>query len=165
MPDLALAVHHVIDVETGERVESLVDPAIGTMLHYESHNGDEFVRKWLALLESGERPQQHKSRAPLAGAVAALLDLDLSEDETRYFLEQLFVRARLDDIETLSRLGLLVEVDPDAGERGPRPPDSDIAQLRELLGRAYDAPKRPFRPRKQGPRTAKVVAKLQRGLR
>jgi hypothetical protein len=163
--DLALAVHHVIDVRTGERLESLVDPAIGTMLHYESHNGDEFVRKWLALLTSGRRVQQHKRRAPLAAAVAALLELQLSEEETRHFLEQLFVRTRLDDVETLSRLGLLVEVDPDAGERHPRPPESDIAQLRELLTRAYDVPKQPFRPRKQGPRTAKLVARLQRDLR
>jgi hypothetical protein len=162
--DLALAVHHVIDVRTGDRVKSLVDPAIGRMLHYESHNGDEFVRKWLALLGSGRRVQQHQRRAPLAAAVAALIELGLSEDETRHFLEQLFVRNRLDDIETLSRLGLLVEVDPDAGERGPRPPESDIAELRELLIRAYDAPKPVFRPRKQGPRTARVVARLQAGL-
>jgi hypothetical protein len=164
--DLALAVHHVVDVTTGERVESLVDPAIGHMLHYESHNGDEFVRKWLALLTSGQRVQQHQRRAPLAAAVSALLELRLSEEETRYFLEQLFVRTRLDDVETLSRLGLLVEVDPDAGERrAPRPPDAEIGQLRELLARAHGAPKRVFRPRKQGPRTATVVRDLQRGLR
>jgi hypothetical protein len=163
--DLALSVHYVIDVASGERIESLVDPAIGVMLHYESHNGDEFVRKWLALLDSGQRVQQHKRRAPLAGAVAALLGLGLSEEETRYFLEQLFVRTRLDDVETLSRLGLLVEVDPDSGVRRPRPPEADIAQLRELLSRAYDAPKQVFRPRKQGPRTANVVARLQSGLR
>jgi hypothetical protein len=147
--DLALSVHYVI----------------GVMLHYESHNGDEFVRKWLALLDSGQRVQQHKRRAPLAGAVAALLGLGLSEEETRYFLEQLFVHTRLDDVETLSRLGLLVEVDPDSGGRRPRPPEADIAQLRELLSRAYDAPKQVFRPRKQGPRTANVVARLQSGLR
>jgi hypothetical protein len=163
--DLALAVHHVIDVRSGERVKSVVDPRVGRMLHYESHNGDEFVRKWLALHTSGQRVQQRSDRAPLAAAVAALIALELPEEETKVFLERLFERTRLDDIETLSRLGLLVEVDADSGERRPRPPEPEIAQLRELLARAYDAPKQVFKPRRQGPRTGRVIAGLQRGLR
>ena len=163
-PDLALAVHHVIDMRTGERVESAKDLGLA-MLHYESHDGDEFVRKWLALLSSGRRVQQHRQRAPLAAAIEALLALGLPEAETATFLEQLFVRTRLDDIETLSRLRLLVEVDPDAGERRQRPPEQEIEQLRELLRRAYDTPKRPFQPRMQSARTAKLIARVQKGLR
>jgi hypothetical protein len=162
--DLALGVHHVVDIGKRDRVKGIVDPGL-SLLHYESHNGDEFVRKWMALLSSGVDVRQHKKRAPLARSLTALLSLGLPEDETAAFLERLFERVALDDIETLSRLKLLVEVDPDAAERRPPPPQHEIAALRELFTRAYDAPKQLFRPRSQGPRTSKVIAKLQRGIR
>ena len=114
------------------------------------------------LREAGPAAQE---RAPLAAAIEALLSLGLPEAETATFLEQLFVRTRLDDIETLSRLRLLVEVDPDAGQRRQRPPEQEIEQLRELLRRAYATPKRPFQPRMQSARTAKLIARVQKGLR
>jgi hypothetical protein len=158
--DLALGVHHVIDTSTGERCETYTDPGL-SLLHYESHNGEEFVRKWMALLSSGVDVAQHKKRAPLAQSISALLALGLSESETAYFLERLYERVALDDIDLLSRLRLLVEVDADAGERRPRPPERDIAQLRALLEHGYDAPKRVFRPRAHNPRAAKVIARIQ----
>jgi hypothetical protein len=163
-PGLALGVHHVVDTVTGDRVAAVRDPGLG-LLHYESHNGDEFVRKWMALLSSGDDFRQHRKRAPLAHSIAALLALGLPEDETAALLERLYERCALDDLETLSRLRLLVEVHPDEGERGPRPPDEEIGQLRELLARAYDAPKRVFRPRGYDHRAPKLIAKLQRGVR
>ena len=162
--DLALGVHHVIDTGTGERVRSVTDPGL-TLLHYESHNGEEFVRKWMALLSSGDDVRQHHKRAPLARSIAALLALDLPEARTSEMLERLYERYALDDLDTLSRRGLLVEVHPDEGERRPRPADAEIRQLRELLRRAYDAPKRVFRPRAQDKRAPKVIGKLQRGVR
>lgn len=162
--DLALGVHHVVSTETGQRVDTLKDPGL-RLLHYESHNGDEFVRKWMALLSSGVDVAQHQKRAPVAASIAAVLNLGLPEDQTAALLEQLYARTALDDIETLSRLRLLVEVHPEEGERGPRPPAADIEQLRELLRRAYDAPKRAFRPRSQNQRAPQLIARLQRGLR
>jgi hypothetical protein len=161
--DLALGVHHAVDTGTGERVESVTDPGL-TLLHYESHNGDEFVRKWVALLSSGDDVRQHRTRAPLARSIAALLALRLPEAETAEMLERLYQRCALDDVETLSRLGLLVEVHPDEGERRPRPPDEEIGQLRELLRRAHDAPKRVFRPRARDRRAPRVIAGIQRGV-
>ncbi|HET7067400.1 MAG TPA: hypothetical protein VFI21_07340 [Nocardioides sp.] len=163
-PDHALGVHHVVHTGTRERVRGVTDPGL-MLLHYESHNGDEFVRKWMALLSSGVDVRQHKKRAPLARSITALLALGLPEDETAAFLEALYERVALDDIATLARLKLLVEIDPDAGQRRPRPPEAEIQQLRELLDRAYAAPKRVFRPRSQNPRTPRVIARLQQGVR
>jgi hypothetical protein len=163
-PDLALGVHHVVSTESAQRVDTLKDPGL-RLLHYESHNGDEFVRKWMALLSSGVDVAQHKKRAPVAASIAALLSLGLPEDQTAGLLEELYTRTALDDVETLTRLRLLVEVHPDEGERRPRPPERDVAQLRELLRRAADAPKRAFKPRAQNRRAPALIAKLQRGLR
>lgn len=162
-PDLALGVHHVIDVGPRDRVETLTDPGLN-LLHYESHDGAEFVRKWMALLSSGTDVAQHRKRAPVAQSISALLALGLPEADTAEFLERLYVNTALDDIETLSRLGLLVEIDPDQGERRPRPPESEIAQLRELLRRAESANKRVFRPRRSDPQAMRAIAKLQKGV-
>ncbi|MGC4112773.1 MAG: glycosyltransferase family 2 protein [Nocardioides sp.] len=162
--DLALGVHHVVSTESGGRLDTVKDPAL-RLLHYESHNGDEFVRKWMALLSSGVDVAQHKKRAPVAASIAALLELDLPEERTAALLEELYTKTALDDIEALSRLGLLVEVHPDEGVRGPRPPEADVAQLRELLRRAADAPKRAFKPRGPNRRAPGLIEKLQRGLR
>jgi hypothetical protein len=162
--DLALGVHHVIDTTTGDRVDAHTDPGL-SLLHYESHNGDEFVRKWIALLSSGEDVRQHRNRAPLARSISAILALGLSEAETAAFLERLYERSALDDLETLSRLGLLVEVDPDLGERAPRPPEEARRQVRALLDGAYDVPKRVFRPRGRHPKAARVIDRIQRHAR
>jgi hypothetical protein len=162
--DLALGVHHVVSTKSGERVKAFTDPGL-RLLHYESHNGEEFVRKWMALLSSGMDVRQHKKRAPVAAAVSALLALGLPEAETTTLLERLYARTALDDIDTLSRLGLLVEVDPDRGERQERPPQAEIDQLRALLRRAHDVQKRLFRPRSHSLRTPRVIARIQQAVR
>ena len=115
-PDLSLGVHHVVEVTTGERVPIVADPGL-SLLHYESWSGQEFVRKWTAMLGSGGDVARHQNRAPLARSVQALLSLDLDEADRAAWLETLYERVALDDVETLSRLGLLVEVDPDEGVR------------------------------------------------
>ncbi len=164
--NLALGVHHIVDTTTGDRLPLVGDPGL-TVLHYESHNGAEFVRKWMALLGSGGGVKQHKNRAPLARSVSALMALDLAEAERAAWLEKLFERSALDDVDTLSRLGLLVELDPDLRVRSgePAPPDA-VRQLRGLLDRAYDVPKKQFHPRARARerRAAKTVADLQRGI-
>ena len=60
---------------------------------------------------------------------------------------------------------LLVEVDPDQGERGPRPPEEERRQVRALLDGAYDVPKREFRPRGRHPKAAQVIDRIQRHAR
>ena len=164
--DLALAVHYVIDVESGERIESLVDPAIGAMLHYESHNGDEFVRKWLALLDSGQRgPAAQATRAPAPGrsppcsAWACPRRRPATSWSSCSCARASTTSRRCRGWDCWSRST------PTRESAVRARPSRTSPQLRELLDRAYDAPKQVFRPRKQGPRTAKVVARLQRGLR
>jgi hypothetical protein len=159
----ALGVHHVVDTATGERLEPVRDPGL-TLLHYESHNGQEFVRKWKALLGSGVAVRQHANRSPVARSVATILDRGQSEEETAEALERLYRETALDDVETLQRLTLLVEVDPDQGTHTPRSDPQGVGQLRTLLDRARPVPKPQFRPRVRDRKVDKVVAKLQRRL-
>ena len=162
--DLALGLHHVIDLGTGERVEAVTDPGL-TVLHYESYSGKEFVRKWMALLASGGDVKQHGAREPLARSIRALLSLDLDEAGRAAWLERLFERCALDDVDTLSRLHLLVEIEPDARVRASEPDAAaGIAQLGALLERAHPVPKKQFRPRATNARTGKVLAGLRRGI-
>jgi hypothetical protein len=163
-PDLAIGVHHVLDPQ-GDRLEPVEDQRL-RMLHYESHSGEEFVRKWTALLESGGgRVFQRTHRAPMRDAIGALLELDLGAAETEAFLATLYERWAVDDVDTLSRLGLLVEVEPDAGSRTvPPPPPGALEQLHTMLDRARSIPKLQFRARALGPRVGEAVAELQKGL-
>jgi hypothetical protein len=163
-PGYALGVHHVVDTSTAERVPARTDAGL-TMLHYESHNGREFVRKWRALLGSGsDNIRQTGRRSSLARSISTVLDLPVPESETTALLEELYRASALDDVETLSRLGLLVEADPDSWERRPARDERGVRQLRTLLDRAYDVPKMQFRPHSRDRGAAKTVARLQRRL-
>ncbi len=135
------------------------------VLHYESPNGDEFVRKWVALLTSGNAVRQLGPRAPMARALDALLGLDLGEEETAHFVQLIYERHAVDDVEALDRLGFLVRVDADA----PLParaafPESAKEELRELLDRAGAEPKRPFRPTAPGVNAVRIVERVHREL-
>jgi hypothetical protein len=163
-PDLVLGTHNVTDAGTSAHVAAVEVPGL-TLLHYVSYSSDEFVRKWTANLDSGADLEQNDHRALLAGAVSALLSLDLTEEARATWFDRLFERVALDDVDTLSRLRLLVEVDPDARVRpAPRVQPEDVAQLRTLLDRVHDVPKRQFHPRSGSGRAAKTVEKLRRGI-
>ena len=75
--DLGIGVHHVLDRD-GEQVEPHHEQGLA-LLHYESYSGDEFVRKWTALIRSGGHVGQRVHRAPMRDAIRALLELDLDE--------------------------------------------------------------------------------------
>jgi Glycosyl transferase family 2 len=160
--DLALGVHQVLDLE-GERLERAEGPGLH-VLHYESPSGDEFVRKWMALLSSGGSVGQRGHRAVVAASIRTLSRLDLDEDDRRSFLYRLYERHCADDAELLQRLGLLVEVDADALQREVDSSPEGVRQLRLLLERARGVPKRGFRPRGVAPDIGDVVASLQAGL-
>jgi hypothetical protein len=160
----ALGVHHAVETATGDRLEGVTDPAL-TLLHYESHNGQEFVRKWRALIGSGsDNIRQSRRRSAIARSVATILDLGRPEADTTALLEDLYRRCALDDEETLSRLGMLVDADPDAGAHQPQTDPEGVRRLETMLDRAYDLPKLPFRPRARDRRADKAVARLQRRL-
>jgi Glycosyl transferase family 2 len=162
--DLAIGVHHVLDPQ-GERLEQVGDERL-RLLHYESHSGDEFVRKWTALLRSGGEPVfQRAHRAPMRDAIGALLSLDLGAEETERFLTTLYERWAVDDVDTLSGLGLLVEVDPDAHARAvPAPPPGSVEQLRTLLDEMHPVPKLQFRTIARESRVEDTTPELQQSV-
>lgn len=160
--DLAIGVHHVVD-RAANRVDLVEAPGL-QVLHYESPSGDEFVRKWTALLGSGGYLAQRGRRSTVAAAIRALLGKRLGEEETRAFLYQLYERLGVDDVDLLQRLGLLVEADPDARPPAATSSPGDVQQLRTLLDRARDVPKSGFLPKHVAADIDQVVAGLQRGL-
>ena len=160
----ALGVHHVVDTSTAERLPGKTHAGL-SMLHYESPNGQEFVRKWRALLGSGSQSvRQGARRSSLARSIATVLDLPVPESEATALLEELYRRTALDDVETLSRLGLLVETDPDSWVRRPVRDERGAHQLRTMLDRAHQLPKLQFNPHSRDRRVGKTVAGLQRRL-
>src|SRR5262249_11060444 len=159
--DLAIGVHHVID-RAGNQVELAEVPGL-RLLHYESFSGDEFVRKWMALLGSGGHVGQRGHRATVADSIRTLLSLGLDEDDARYFLYRLYEQFGLDDVDLLERLGLLVEVDPDARPRTVDTSPEGVAQLRSLLDRARGVRKLAFLPKHVSLQVDEVVAGLQQG--
>ncbi|HEY3528643.1 MAG TPA: glycosyltransferase family 2 protein [Nocardioides sp.] len=161
-PDLALGVHHVLDLE-GERVERAEAPGLH-VLHYESPSGEEFVRKWMALLSSGASVGQRGHRAAVAAAIRTLSRLDLDDEDRRSFLHRLYERHCADDVDLLQRLGVLVEVDADALQRSVDSSPEAVRQLRLLLERARPVQKRGFRPRGAARDIGDLVARLQEGL-
>lgn len=158
--DHAIGVHHVID-RAGERVDLTESPGL-RLLHYESFSGDEFVRKWQALLTSGGHIGQRGHRATVAGSIRALLALDLDEADTRAFLYRLYEQLGNDDVPLLQRLRLLIEIDPDAGDRAVSHDREGVAQLGQLLERARSVSKSTFLPKRLAPDVDDVVARLQR---
>jgi hypothetical protein len=160
--DLAIGVHHVID-RAGNQVEPAEAPGL-RLLHYESFSGDEFVRKWTALLGSGGHVGQRGQRASTAGSIRTVLGLGLGEEDTRAFLYRLYEGLGHDDVELLRRLRLLVEVDPDAVRRTVESRPEAVAELRTLLERARGISKVGFLPKALAPGVDDVVAGLQRGL-
>jgi hypothetical protein len=160
--DRAIGVHHVVD-RRAERAPLIEAPGL-RLLHYESPSGDEFVRKWMALLGSGGHVGQRGARATMADSIRTLLSLDLDEDETRAFIYRLYERVGADDVDLLHGLGLLVEVDPDAHTRTVTSDQDGVRTLRSMLERAHDVPKIGFRPKDVADDIDAVVRGLQAGL-
>lgn len=161
--DRSLAIHKLLTADD-EKVEAH-DDGRQHLLHYESYDGDEFVRKWVALLTSGNRIRQLGARASLAQAIEALLALQLGEAETAHFLRQIYERHAVDDVATLDGLGLLVHVDADA-PRSPREPFPESAKedLRALFDRIRSEPKRPFRPYAPAESAVRAARRVQRDV-
>ena len=141
--DLKLSVHHVREAD-GENVPAEKAPNL-LLLHYESYSGDDFVRKWEALVTSGDYVNMRPNRDALGDALASLLRMDLAEEVRRRHLETLYRRFVEDDVETLQPLGLLEEHDPTRGTQEPRPfPEGGRAAMESLLHALSAAPKSAF---------------------
>ena len=112
-----LGIHKAVDHEDDrlplERLPGL------QMLHLESYSGEEFVRKWTAMIGSGPRMNFGEHRMKLATALKAVVSKDLDPVEAAHFLTAIYERHMQDPVDVLSRLGLLTEVDPVGGRTGP----------------------------------------------
>jgi hypothetical protein len=160
---LSLTIHKAVTAEH-EKVPVLSDGR-QRVLHYESPNGDEFVRKWVALLTSGNAVRQLGPRAPMARALDALLGLGLDEADTAHFVQVIYERHAVDDVEALDRLGFLVHTDADAPLPAREPfPDAAKQELRALVDRVRLEPKRAFRPSAPGPQAMRSVERVHRDL-
>lgn len=117
------------------------------VLHYESYSGEDFVRKWTAMVASGPTASFRSARGQTADALRALIGKDLGEEKARVYLLRLFERTTEDDFETLRDLGLLVEVDPRLGGHTPRAfPDGGREAMLDALDALRAEPKRGFHP-------------------
>lgn len=140
-----LTLHKAVDADRAT-LETFAHEALG-VLHYESYSGEDFVRKWTAMVASGPTASFRSARGTTAVALRALIGKDLGEEKARSYLMKLFERTTEDDFETLRDLGLLVEVDPRQGTHRPAdPPAGGLEAMRAALAELRTQPKRRFHP-------------------
>ena len=154
--DLWLTLHHVVDADKNEQ-EPWQHPGL-RLLHYESFSGEDFVRKWTALLEGGPSVNFRPGREPTAVALRTLIGKGLTAEQARPYLMRIFERTTEDDLTTLRDLGLLEEIDPRAGTHVP---EAFAAGAREeldgLLERLATVPKRAFHPGQPADEVARLL--------
>lgn len=142
---LWLTLHHVVDAEKAEQ-KPWEHPGLG-LLHYESFNGQEFVRKWTSILAAGPTANFRPAREPTAVALRTLIGKGLTAEQARPYLMRIFERTTQDDLITLRDLKLLEEVDPRAGTHRPESLSGETAgALEDAFAALADAPKRVFHP-------------------
>ena len=143
--DAWLTLHDPVD-DAGRAVPEAADEAL-RVLHYESYSGEEFARKWLALLGAGPGTKFRPGRQPTLVAVQALVERQLPADVTERYLLRIFEQTIADDLEVLRDLGLVEEIDPDQGTHRPSAlTDAQRVDLAAALDRAAATSKERYRP-------------------
>jgi hypothetical protein len=123
------ALHWVTD-RYGEAPEHHISPSL-QMLHYDSYDGEEFVRKWEAHLSGGGagfRGPKSLQRDAIRGVQQ---NERLGLEQRRDYLREVFERLVADPVDQLEELGYLVSPDPARHSYTPTPLP---AQERELMG-------------------------------
>ncbi|MEQ6902865.1 glycosyltransferase family 2 protein [Nocardioides sp. YIM 152588] len=140
-----LSLHRPVDA-AGRPLEPYADPRL-SLLHYESFSGEEFVRKWAAMVASGPSTTLRPLREATGAALRALLTKDLPAEVRERHLARIYERTRVDDVDTLAELGLLVEVDPAAGTHRPAAlTDAERARFAAAIAEVAALPKARFHP-------------------
>ncbi len=116
------------------------------VLHYESYDGEEFVRKWMAHVSAGElRFRENRDRLKTA-LTALVANRSLTEELRQQYLMRLYHRWVEDDVTTLGDLGYLVAPQQrPARTPEPFPPGAQEA-MRTLLATLVAADKRGASP-------------------
>jgi hypothetical protein len=115
--DIWLGIHKATDREDN-RVPLVRKPGL-RMLHLESYSGEEFVRKWTAMVRSGPSMHFGSHRMLLATALKAVVDKDLPPEQRAATFETIYERHMADPVDLLRDLGLLTEIDPLEGGHTP----------------------------------------------
>lgn len=138
-----LTLHRPVGAD-GRTVAALEDDRL-ELFHYESYSGEEFVRKWTAMVASGPRASHRPGRIETASALRTLLTKGLPVEVLERHLMEIFRRTTLDRDDVLGELGLLVETDPLTAGHEPVPLGEPIATaLREGLESWRGRPKERF---------------------
>ena len=138
--DVRVAIHSAADAHE-VAIPAVEDPAF-RVLHYESPDPAQFLRKWSALLASGASVDQESGRRKLARKVRRLLEDDGEVADREARLERLFARHVADDVDALRGLGVLEEHDPDTWSHTPEPlPQADRPRGEEAVDRMRGVPK------------------------
>lgn len=155
--DVWLRLHDAVD-EHRERVPAYAHDRL-RLLHYESYDGRDFVRKWTSILSSGPVPKVRADRRPTVEAVQGVLARGLGPAQTEAALMEVFAATTADDPVLLGELGLLVEADPSTWVREPERDPGAVAALGTYLALAGKEPKRIYHP---GTPARAVAAQLER---
>lgn len=159
--DHRLQLHRVVDEEL-EPLEPYAADWI-RVLHYESYDGREFVRKWMAHVTAGPlrfRPNRER----LLTALTVLVDTPgLTEEKRHHYLMKLYRRWVEDDFETLLDLGLLFT--PEQRSHTPQPfPAGGEAQMHALLAALVAADKRAPHPQYKKHRMIELMKSVRSSL-
>ncbi len=153
---LGLSLHHAVGPD-GTRQPRHEDGRL-TLLHYDAVSGVEFIRKWERLAHAG--PARYRaSRAPVARALSTLVTADLPDEVRARYLRRVYDLTTRDDVTTLDELGLLVQVDPDAGPEVPGRALGalDAAALSARVDALREEPKRGYLVEERRPPAAPVT--------
>ena len=155
---------HLVKDGAGSRVEPLEVPWLN-VLHYESYSGEEFVRKWTALLSSGGASQRGQKDQFRAALNAVVTNPHLDEAGKQDVLTELYERLIEDDFGTLLDLGFLTTPDPARTRYEPQPfGDEDRATVLRMLELLCSGDKTAFGYGYDGEPPAELVRRLRRDL-
>ncbi len=142
---LRLTLHDPVDA-AGRRVareQRHTAPGM-RVLHYDAVSGEEFVRKWRAMVAAGPLALR-ADREPMVRALRTLVAKDLAPGVVETHLRRVYERTTEDDVATLHDLGLLERVDPREGRHSPAALSaSSRERLAARLEELRHAPKHPF---------------------
>lgn len=130
--DVWLGIHKATDRDD-TRIPLVHRPGL-RMLHLESYSGEEFVRKWTAMVGSGPEMHFGTQRMQIATALKAVVEKNLPREQQARVFAMIYERHMADPVSLLNDLGLLEAIDPLGGAHTPEIlPQDERDRFRDLL--------------------------------